>query len=139
MKKRIKQQLRGLGFGEKVNAFIIGTQKCGATTLHNTLVQHPEIYGPGPKSKADYMDLYPFLIRPGFRVLDSTPGYIAHEGTIRKIFDYNPNAKFIFLPRNPVKRAISAWIMLHYTFPQGSSWRGLNVHDPSNIPTGNNR
>ena len=76
------------------------------------------------------MDLYPFLIRPGFRVLDSTPGYIAHEGTIRKIFDYNPNAKFIFLLRNPVKRALSAWIMFHYAFPLGSSWRGKNVHDP---------
>jgi len=143
MKKRIKHQLRGLGFGEKVNTFIIGAQKCGTTTLHNTLIQHPEIDGPslykethfwnggpGLKSKADYENLYPFLVRPKTRLLDATPGYIVHKGAIRKIFDYNPNAKFIFLLRNPVKRALSAWIMFHYAFPLGSSWRGKNVHDP---------
>ena len=142
MKNIIKKQLRGLGFGEKVNTFIIGAQKCGTTTLHNTLVQHPEIYGPGPykethfwnggpgsKSKADYENLYPFFVGPGIRLLDSTPGYIMSEGTIRKIFDYNPNAKFILLLRDPVKRALSSWIMFHYAFPLGSSWRGINVHD----------
>ena len=142
MKNIIKKQLRRLGFGEKVNTFIIGAQKCGTTTLHNTLVQHPEIYGPGPykethfwnggpgsKSKADYENLYPFFVGPGIRLLDSTPGYIMSEGTIRKIFDYNPNAKFILLLRDPVKRALSSWIMFHYRYPKGSSWRGINVHD----------
>ena len=144
MKKIIKQQLRGLGFGEKVNTFIIGAEKCGTTTLHFTLIQHPEIYGPGAymkeahfwnggpglKSKAEYENRYPFLVRPKTRLLDSTPSYISSNGTIQKIFDYNPKAKFIFLLRNPVKRALSAWIMYHYAFQSGNSWRGIDVHDP---------
>jgi hypothetical protein len=143
MKKIIKQQLRGLGFGEKVNTFIIGAQKCGTTTLHTSLVQHPEIYGPGStmkethfwhggppfKSKAEYENRYPLLPPPRTRLLDSTPDYISTNGTIKKIFDYNPKAKFILLLRDPVKRALSAWIHYHYAFPKDSSWRGINVHD----------
>ena len=141
MKNIIKQQLRGLGFGEKVNTFIIGAEKCGTTTLHNTLVQHPEIYGPGAymkeahfwnggpglKSKAEYENRYPFLVRPKTRLIDSTPSYISSNGTIQKIFDYNPKAKFILLLRNPVKRALSAWIMYHHAFQSGNSWRLTNV------------
>ena len=143
MKKIIKQQLRRLGFGEKVNTFIIGAQKCGTNSLHRTLIQHPEIYGPGSTmkethfwnggppftSKAEYENRYPLLPPPRTRLLDSTPDYISTNGAIQKIFDYNPKAKFILLLRDPIKRALSAWIMFHYAFQKGSSYRGINVHD----------
>ena len=128
MKESIKYIFRRLGFATKVNTFIIGAQKCGTTSLHEALCSHSrcieapfkkELHfwsnGPGPNLLAEYESQFPFLSAK-FRLLDSTPNYLFETSVISRIHRYNPNAKFIVLLRNPIKRAFSAWSMYHHAF-----------------------
>ncbi len=115
----------------KVDLFIVGGQKCGTTALHSFLSGHPDIIACEPKETDffcseikwkkgikyyhSFFRHKPFLagIR-GFHFLDASPAYsgkMVYELTAERIFDYNPNAKIIFLVRDPVKRAYSAWNM----------------------------
>ena len=142
MKESIKYIFRRLGFATKVNTFIIGAEKCGTTSLHEALCSHSrcieapfkkELHfwsnGPGPNSLAEYESQFPFLSAK-FRLLDSTPNYMFETSVVSRIHRYNPDAKFIVLLRNPIKRAFSAWSMYHPAFQKGALWRGIAVHDP---------
>lgn len=100
---------------------IIGAQKCGTTSLARQLAAHPQICfcqikEPGffnttedwRASVAEYHALY-----------DPEPGQICGEastmytflpewrGTHRRLHDYNPDLKLIYIMRQPVERIIS--------------------------------
>lgn len=106
------------------NAYIIGIQKAGTTTLHDWIIQHPEVYGP-----PEFKD-YGFFIRfkdideitknlnenfpnPENKpiVLHSHANYIFNPEILERISIINPNAKLIVALRNPVHRCFSAY---HY-------------------------
>jgi Sulfotransferase domain len=113
----------------KVDFLIVGTQKGGTTALSAFLRQHPQIFIPRVKEAhffdmtrkylADVKDPCPYvryhelfeIARPGQLWGEATPIYMFLPFVADRIFHYNPTVKLIFLLRNPVERAYSAYKM----------------------------
>lgn len=115
-----------VGF-HRVGVFIAGVQKGGTTSLHSYFAEHPALLPPRKKethffdretvnwNKPDYetafhRKFYP-RPRPGALPYDATPITIFWPPSVGRILDYNPQAKFIFLFRDPIERAFSGWCM----------------------------
>ena len=118
----------------RVDFLIAGNQKCGTTTLHQLLSQHPDTRMSEPKemhffdersfdsSEAAYAEYH----RRGWgtdrfddRAVygESTPKYACVGGNRRalyldRIVEYHPDVKLILLFRDPIERALSQWSML---------------------------
>ena len=120
---------------------IVGTQKSGTTALADMLGQHPRIYV--PRGEANFFDkrfdrglkYYESFLSPGVRdepltrliVGEKTPGYaISHQAPTR-MFDTAPDAKLIWIFRDPVKRACS-----HYWFSIQNGQDKLSFEDAVN-------
>ncbi|HZU51415.1 MAG TPA: sulfotransferase, partial [Sphingomicrobium sp.] len=112
---------------DRVGIFIGGVQKAGTTSLHSYFMEHPALLAPRKKethffdnetvdwSNRDYRtDLhnkfYP-KARLGAIAYDATPITIFWPPAVERILAYNPDAKFIFLFRDPIERAFSHWRM----------------------------
>lgn len=110
------------------NLFIIGAQKCGTSTLFDNLIKHKNIHGGKVKEKNFfnhehlfekgidwYHQLFPnvsfFIPSRTNYFLDASPSYLPSKEVAKKIYAYNPEAKFIIMMRNPIDRAFSAWNM----------------------------
>ena len=97
---------------------ICGTQKGGTTSLYHYLRDHPEIYMP-LKKEVHFFDLNFHRgldwYKEHFKVEDekikaigeATPFYMYLETVPKRIHKTIPNAKLIFILRDPVKRAYS--------------------------------
>ena len=103
----------------KLTNFIIpGVSKCGTTGLYETMCLHPQIV------PAKTKELYFFashhyqlgikwyeksLGKCGENQItgESTPPYIFRKPSVKQIFDYNKDLKFIIMLRHPVERTIS--------------------------------
>lgn len=114
---------------EKVNFLIAGTQKGGTASMHKYLKQHPQICVSDTKEihffdkdnffteKSDIEQSYTFYHthfspKSHHKVFgEATPKYMYDEEAIQRIYQYNPNMKFILLLRNPIDRAYSHWNM----------------------------
>ena len=102
---------------------IIGAQKCGTTALHSYLLRHPEISMSRPK-ELDYfvaernwdrgLDWYRERFDPSKPVRgESSPNYTTHPrfaGVPERMVDLIPDAKLIFMVRDPIKRIRANWI-----------------------------
>lgn len=107
----------------KPNFFIIGAPKCGTTALSGYLRTHPGVFFSNPK------ELHYFNSDHGIGKLKSLEEYLSHfadaqprhqavgEGSVlylfsrlavRRINDFNPQARFIVMLRNPLDLAY-AW------------------------------
>ncbi len=104
------------------NAFIIGVQKAGTTTLDDWLSQHPEIY-----CYETLKDVHLFARFKTFAdiearlrqepaayanqpvVLQSAVNYFFYPSMLQQIAARAPHAKLIVILRNPVQRAFSAY------------------------------
>jgi hypothetical protein len=105
----------------RVSFMVIGAHKCGTTSLARQLAGHPQICfcaekEPGYFHKTDDwrvgIDDYHHLYSP-------RPGQICGEAstfytflpewldTHKRLYDYNPDLKFIYIMRQPVERIIS--------------------------------
>ncbi len=108
--------------------FIIGAPKCGTTSLHSYLDQHPQIgmslkkethffIGPenmtSPAGRVDQLEAYEKLFDPAFEVRgEASPSYAVHprhQGAPKAIQALVPDAKFIYLVRDPIDRTISQY------------------------------
>lgn len=107
--------------------FIIGAAKAGTTSLHYYLDLHPEVqmstvkethFFAGPPEGTPYelgqietLAEYEALFDPSGRVRgESCPSYTSHpfrHGTPERIKELVPEAKFIYLVRDPVARTVS--------------------------------
>ena len=99
------------------DAMIIGAMKCGTSSLHNYLAQHPGVIAPLRK-EVHYFDLhydegelwyranFARSGEPGLN-LDSSPYYLAHPLAPQRAHALVPNARLIVLLRDPVRRAYS--------------------------------
>lgn len=120
----------------KVDFMIIGAQKCGTTSLAAQLAAHPEIcfskkkepgYFNASTNWRDTIDQYHRLFEPtdgqlcgeASTMYTFLPEYI---GTARRLHEYNPDLKLIYIMRNPVDRIVS-----HFTHNLA---RGQVVNDP---------
>jgi len=111
----------------KVNTFLIGPPRCASTSLMALLAQHPEVccsqpkeptffcrdlpagYDNEPTTIAEYHVKFFSHFNPEEHkiICDGTPIYITSEFAISEILEYNPDAKFIGLVRNPIDLVVS--------------------------------
>lgn len=111
----------------KVDFLIGGTQKGGTTALDLYLRGHPQIGMANPK-EAHFFDTEPHFTSndapdystylqffagyaPHLCLGDATPIYLYWKPACQRIWDYNPEIKWILLLRNPITRAYSHWNM----------------------------
>lgn len=119
------------------NLFIIGAAKAGTTSLHHYLSLHPEIqmsaekepnFFSGPENGVPYpmgrvatLDAYEELFDPAFRVRGEASVSYANaprrEGVAEKIKEAVPDARLIYMVRDPIDRVAS-----HYQ--HRVSWMG---------------
>ena len=121
------------------NFFIIGAPKCGTTALSQYLLTHPDIFFSTQKEPHYFSDDLQYKINNRYADFDSYMNlfadrkrekrvgegsvlYLYSKCAIDNILNYNPEAKFIVLLRDPVEIAIS----LHQQFV----WTGReNIHN----------
>ncbi|MFT5291874.1 MAG: hypothetical protein ACI82F_003959 [Planctomycetota bacterium] len=116
---------------------IAGAQKCGTTTLHDSLARHPRIRK--PRDSADGkslkevnffnqnwsrgMEWYEAQFPEGRGIyLDSTPNYLSDLDSHERMAEAFPDAQILVSLRDPVERAYSAYN--HYTqdLPHSQGW-----------------
>ena len=105
----------------KVDVFVIGAQKSGTTTLHEILLKEKDISLPAIKETHFFSDSkrnekgiswYISNFDKQKKIwLEVDPDYTSNFEIIRDIFNYNPDAKIIFIYRDPMQRALSQWKM----------------------------
>lgn len=113
-------------FQLRVNFLIVGTQKGGTTALSTFLRGHPEICfsnqrevhffdndGLFKSGKPPYDTYHQCFMEPEkyIAVGENTPVYMYWKPAAKRIYEYNPNMKLIFVLRNPIDRAYSAYQM----------------------------
>ena len=125
-----------------VNAFCIGASKCGTTTLYDVLAEHEECCASIPKETnyflgdvcsrqgiGSYFSTFYQHYNRELVCMDVSPLYssIKINLVLKRISSYNPNAKIIYLVREPISMLKSLWKMV-YRF---NKLRG--VRTPSSI------
>lgn len=123
---------------KRPNLFILGGQKCGTSALAHFLSQHPDICLAQGKEAHIFdnpdIDIYDaeqldityqgkFTHANGQRYYcDATPIYAYWSDLLPAIHNYQPDAKIIFMLRDPVERAIS-----HYMMESGRAAESLSI------------
>lgn len=105
---------------KNANVFIGGVQKSGTTSLHYFLSKHPDIFIPQIPEELHFFDIDEnyakgldwyrafFSQWQGEPIVGQTsPLYIYQPEVPARIKNFNPDAKFIFILRNPIDRAYS--------------------------------
>jgi hypothetical protein len=99
------------------DAVILGAQKCGTTSLHGYLVQHPGVIPPlrkevhyfdlnYPRGEAWYRAHFGRIGEAGLN-LDASPYYLFHPAVPARLHALLPDARLVVLLRDPVRRAYS--------------------------------
>jgi hypothetical protein len=109
--------------GSLPNVVIIGAQKCGTTSLHSYMARHPEIEMSKPKELDFFIEGYNWErgvewyrkhFDPEAPVRgEASPNYTADPylpGVAERMARLVPDAKLIFMVRDPVERARANWI-----------------------------
>jgi len=110
------------------NLIIIGASKCGTTSLHAYLDQHPEIAMARPNDRYGRKEMRYFW-RPDWRERrawyeahfdaaspirgEATPAYTHHphvRDVPARINELVPGAKLIYLVRDPIERLLAHWV-----------------------------
>jgi Sulfotransferase domain len=105
------------------NLIIIGGLKCGTTSIHHYLGLHPEVQMSKPKelnffvSELNWdlgLDWYRGRFDDRFPVRgESSPHYTnlpRFHGVAERIHEHCPDAKMIYMVRDPIKRVLSHWV-----------------------------
>lgn len=137
------------------NLFIIGGQKCGTSALAHFIAQHPEICLAQGK-EAHILDHPEYLNQNGQvcvsdlvldqayaekfahaqgeqYLCDATPIYAYWNQVLPKLAEYQPNAKVIFMLRDPVERAISQYTMERKRGFESESMLKAFLKEPSRL------
>ena len=104
------------------NLIIIGGLKCGTTSIHHYLGLHPEIQMSKPKELNFFveelnwdlgLDWYASRFDSAFKVRgESSPHYTNlpyFQGVAERIHQHVPDAKLIYMVRDPISRILSHW------------------------------
>jgi len=113
----------------KIDFLVPGFSKCGTTTLCAMLDQHPGIYIPAlkepwyfsskdfPAQQAAYIQHFS-PAQPGQLLGEGSVSYSGHareDISISRILDNNPDCRFIFIARNPLRRIESSYREMHHS------------------------
>jgi len=113
---------------------IIGAMKSGTTSLHDYLIQHPNITA-GKRKEAHFFSVnyyrglrwykanfptifnkvFSKILRKKFLTGEATPDYLFHPLSPQRVKQILPNVKILVIVRNPVDRAYS-----HYNYEKDS-------------------
>lgn len=116
----------------RVNAQIIGAQKCGTTTIFDWLHQHPDVFVPDSKeihffaSEEFWSQGTPYLSSFYDRLGEEAVVLGAYVHTmyfpesVPRMHAYNPGMRLIAVLRDPVSRAYSA-----YWYARKNGWEDL--------------
>jgi hypothetical protein len=109
--------------GALPNLIVIGAQKCGTSVLHYYLSLHPEVSMSKPKELNFFIeernwprgiDWYKAQFDPDARVRgEASPNYTAfpqHEGVPQRMAEVVPDAKLIYMVRDPIERIAAHWV-----------------------------
>ena len=109
--------------GALPNLIVIGAQKCGTSVLHYYLSLHPEVSMSRPKELNFFIeernwprgvDWYRSQFDPEARVRgEASPNYTAfpqHEGVPPRMAQVVPDAKLIYMVRDPIERIAAHWV-----------------------------
>ena len=116
-----------------VNFFIAGAPKCGTTSMYNYMKDHPDIFMCPVKephffarglihirgmviSESEYISLFKSAPPSKSIVGEATAMYLYFPEALRRIKDYNPEARIMILLRNPVDMLLSRFYTLRYNF-----------------------
>jgi hypothetical protein len=124
------------------NLIVIGAQKCGTTSLHYYLDQHPEIAMSRPKELNFFsrdawergVAWYAAQFKPGAAIRgESSPSYTfypRHRGVAERMYSIVPDAKLIYLVRDPIDRIVSHYL---HDYVSGVEHRGIEeaLADPN--------
>lgn len=104
------------------NFLIIGAQKCGTTSLHDILSEHPEagmsrikeinFFNSNEKYQkglANYSNYFKDVPQNKIVVGESSPGYICSKEAPQRIKDSLGMVKIVIILRDPIKRAYSQY------------------------------
>lgn len=147
VKHAARRQLAGIAGGERElpSYFIVGTKRGGTTSLSDYIQQHPNVLRPLVEKGCRYFDVnysrgWEWFVQnmpsakeadrleldTGIRPIvgESSPYYAFHPDSPRRISEAFPEARLIFIVRNPVLRAWS-----HYNFERSLGFETLEIHD----------
>ena len=121
------------------NFLVIGAMKSGSTTLHQYINNHPNVI-PASIKEVHYFDYYfgsdfwyrsnfpkkDEMVKNGITCLtgDSTPQYLFHPLTPKRVFDLLPKINILCVLRNPIDRAFS-----HYNHNVRNGNESLSFED----------
>jgi len=98
----------------KNHSIVIGEAKCGTSSLHKYMNQHPKVcskkeinFFEKNNSITNYFDLFDKTEY----TIENSPKYFRHRGMAKKISNLLPNIKIILLLRNPIDRLYSNYNM----------------------------
>lgn len=113
---------------------IAGEAKCGTTSLYRYVVEHPDVLPADTKEPSNFIAYpgsmarcrahYPLkgvrwwqknVLRRDCLTGEASAEYFSRHFVARNIARHLPDVKIIILLRDPVKRALSDWIMLQKT------------------------
>jgi hypothetical protein len=108
---------------ELPSLIIVGGLKCGTTSIHHYLGLHPEIQMSKPKELNFFveelnwdlgLDWYASRFDSRFEVRgESSPHYTnlpRFSGVAERIHEHCPDARLIYMVRDPIKRILSHWV-----------------------------
>lgn len=132
--RRVELSLRLRDERALPDAMIIGAMKCGTSSLHEYLTQHPGVIAPLRKEvhyfdthhargEAWYRANFGRVDQPGLN-LDSSPYYLFHPCVPQRARALVPQARLIVLLRDPVRRAYS-----HYWHQRDAGREKLSFED----------
>ena len=106
------------------NLFIIGAMKCGTSSLHAYLGSHPKIFmstpkepmffsrgSNGSKGLRSYLEMFA-SVSDATIIGESSTEYSKvpkFSGVAERIYSFNPEARFIYIMRDPIDRTISQY------------------------------
>lgn len=113
----------------KIDFIVPGFSKCGTTTLCALLDLHPRVFIPAIKEPwyfshehfetqhECYDEHYEGAVDGQLKGDGSTDytGYLREDISIQRIYDNNPDCKFIFIARNPRARVESSYREMHHS------------------------
>ncbi len=120
-----------------INFFLVGEQRCGTTSFHKWLENHPDFVVGVRKEKQMFNNRFNFIdnnaLKPGTNLtdvytkgplskvfkgkyfVDITPDYVFNPESLLRIKRYNSEARLIYLIRNPVDRFVSSYGFYFHT------------------------
>ncbi|MCU0543205.1 MAG: sulfotransferase domain-containing protein [Oscillatoriaceae cyanobacterium Prado104] len=110
--------------GRSPDFTIIGSPRCGTTSLYKYITAHPQVLAAANKEICFFSEHFnkgmawyrshfpPSIDGQNFLTGEATPTYLTHPLAVSRLHECLPKVKLIVILRNPVDRAVSHYQML---------------------------